>query len=130
MSHQLMNDPQAHLEAHKPPSGNAGSVPVVVHGMAFRCRTRLTVADVMALPAAFFALNELAANAVLFRLLALAENGLAFIRDGDDEWYNGLDAVAIHVGMKRAGVLGMILDQLRPSADEDAAPPGKRQASN
>ena len=112
-----MSSPKELLEGL--PTGD--KVEVVIGGHKFLCRTSLRVDDAMALPANFFDLSGLAANALLFRLLGCAANGMRAFEDGDDSWYKNLDAIQIHKGMEAAGVRQMILEQLVPDADEEAA---------
>ena len=102
-------------------------VPVEICGEKFLCRTRLTVSDVLALPSNLFDLHMFAVSVVLFRILGRSGNGMPlFEDDAADEWYNTLDALQIHQAMVEAGILGKVLEQLRPAEGEDATPPAKK----
>ena len=119
-----MGNPLQNLEALQ--ITKRDRVPVEIAGAQFQCRTRLKVADVMALPQNFFLLQPFAISSVLFRLLGYSENGVSLFPDDDDnDWYNDLDALAIHRGMTKAGVLSKVMEQLRPAEEEAAAPQGK-----
>lgn len=118
-------NPREALEAAAPTQEDR--VVVVVAGERYLCRTRLRVEDVLALPANMFSMHAFAANCILFRILGLAPNGMAFIEDGPaGDWYMQLDALQIHKGMAEAGVLRRITEQLAPAGEEAAQGAGKR----
>ena len=117
------NNPLQNLEALQ--ANKRDRVPVTIAGAKFLCRTRLKVEDVMALPGNLFQIHAFAVSTILFRILGLSENGIALFDEGENGWYNDLDALAIHRGMAEAGVLSKIMAQLAPAEDEAATPPGK-----
>ena len=82
--------------------------------------TRLTVGDVLALPASFFALSSAGQSALLFRLLAREANGEPMQAKDDD--YMAVDGMALHAIVRRADLHRVAFEQLHA---EDAAGEGK-----
>ena len=109
--------------------GERESVPVVIAGEQYRCRTLLTVADVMGLSPAFHELNAIAQSCALFRLLGQTENGLTLFPEGeDDEWFSGVSAMAVHKGLTFAGVYPLVFAQLVADEEDGQADEGKPEA--
>ena len=117
-----MDDPKSFLQSL---GGERESVPVIIEGMPMRCRTMLTVSDVMALPEQIFTLNPIALSCVLFRILGTAAIGASFF-DENDAWFNDVTALQIHRGMREAGVAEKVFGQL-VAGEGDGVDEGKTQ---
>ena len=98
-----------------------------------RFRSRLTVADVLALSAADDAFKPLRFELLLFHLLALDEQGERLDDPDADDWFkHGADPFAVIAVVRRAGVVDTVIEQLqahqRATAGRGAAG-GKRRPS-
>lgn len=96
--------------------------PEAGEGATATFRTRLSVADVLALPENFPSLPAFVQNTLLFRLLVRDPSG-ASPNLSDDE-FAGMDALYMSQLVERAGLRGKVFEQLS-AAKEDAEPKGK-----
>ena len=85
-------------------------------GVAFHFRTRLSVADVLALPNDYFAQPAMAQNALLFRLLVRERDGSE--PDVDEAEYAGTDALALSEVVMRGGLRDKVFAQLSEGGAE------------
>ena len=87
-------------------------------GVEFTFRTRLSVADVLALPQNFPTANAIAQNVLLFRLLVREPSG--GLPALDEQAFAGVDALAVANVVARSGLRKRVFADL---ADEEAAKP-------
>ena len=88
-------------------------------GVSFVFRTRLSVADVLALPNDFYAQPVFAQNALLFRLLVRERDGSE--PDMDEAQYAGVDALALSEVVMRGKLREKVFEQLHTEAAESTA---------
>lgn len=100
--------------------------PEAGEGATVAFRTRLSVADVLALPENWHRLPGFAQNAIIFRLLARDPNG-RLPPVGDDE-FAGADAMFLSEVVERSGLRDRVFAQLRAGAEDAKRKPGKPKA--
>ena len=117
-----MSDPKEFLQG----LSKSEKVPVVIGGMEFKARSRLTVEDVMALPHDFMQYSVHAKALVFARLLLLAPNGMPFLDENDNDWFNKLDGFILSEAILKSQLMPKVFKQLEEK-DENSS--GKKSPS-